>query len=362
MKKRILMLLLSLVLIVSAVTPMALAAAPATFKVQIPDELPAIGQSFDVTITVSGTGGFNRIQFMLNYNDTVLECTKVKKGNAISDFISAQNPHNTANAPGAMLAGADDSDSGKDGTLATISFKVLKSGKPGFELTRIVLGKADNTGIDFTVEGLSGKSAREQHDESGNVIGKEEQKGEGAEQLFTDVPASFWAYEQILEAAEKKLVTGYPDNTFRPNANVTRAQFVLMLWRMAGEPAANTTASFTDTTGGDWYQKALNWSVENGYVNGVGGGKFNPNGNITREQAMTILFRYDGAQSGSESMFTAQYDAHFADSATISSYAKPAVYWAVFKEIMTGKGNNIAPKAPATRAEIAVILLRYLNK
>ena len=78
---------------------------------------------------------------------------------------------------------------------------------------------------------------------------------------------------------------------------------------------------------------------------------------------MSILYRYNGSQSGVETMFTARYDELYTDSGKIAAWAKPAVYWAVYKELLTGMGGNkIAPTSPATRAQIAVILLRYMDK
>ena len=106
---------------------------------------------------------------------------------------------------------------------------------------------------------------------------------------FSDI-ASHWAKNEISAASNNGWINGYPDGTFRPDAAVTRAQFVLMLWRMCGKPAAAKAASFADASA-DWYQDALSWAVEKGYVNGLSDTRFGPDAPITRQQATAILFR-----------------------------------------------------------------------
>ncbi len=178
---------------------------------------------------------------------------------------------------------------------------------------------------------------------------------------FTDVPSHHWASAEIGKAAEMGLVTG-SGGKFRPNDPVKRSEFVMMLWRMAGSPQAGTKAAFTDVKAADWYAEAVAWASEQGYVTGANG-KFDPNGPITREQAMAILFRYSGGQPGGELLLGGIYNSHFTDSGKIASWAKPAVWWAVYKGIVGGvTADTIQPQGTATRAQIAVIFLRYLEK
>ena len=160
-------------------------------------------------------------------------------------------------------------------------------------------------------------------------------------------------------AASEGIITGYSDGTFRPDTPVTRAQFVLMLWRMCGKPAAAKAASFADASA-DWYQDALSWAVENGYVNGTGEGTFSPNGKITRQEVVTILFRYSGGQSGQEVLLYSVYDGQLADSGSIAPWAKSAMYWAIYNGVITGTSETtVSPAATATRAEVAAIFVRY---
>lgn len=151
--------------------------------------------------------------------------------------------------------------------------------------------------------------------------------------------SAHWAFASVERAAELGLVTGYSDGTFRPDTHVTRAQFVLMLWRMCGKPAAAKAASFADASA-DWYQDALSWAVEKGYVNGLSDTRFGPDAPITRQQAMAILFRLNGGQSGTELTLTGIYEQTFADSTTIASWAKDATWWAVYHELVFGVGGQ----------------------
>ena len=181
---------------------------------------------------------------------------------------------------------------------------------------------------------------------------------------FKDV-SGHWAEEFILQAGERSLVQGY-NGAYRPDDSMTRAEFVTILWRAMGEPEPKGTASFTDLTQ-DWYKKAVAWAEENVVINGVAPGTFNPNGNVTREQVAAILFRLAGSTSGMELMFTSIYDDYYKDEQTISSYAKSAVYWCIYTYVYCGEasvaeGDTLAPKADATRGQIAVMMVRYLDR
>lgn len=133
-----------------------------------------------------------------------------------------------------------------------------------------------------------------------------------------------------------------------------------MLHRMAGKPTASTAAAFTDVSQNAWYRDAVNWAAEKGYVNGTGENSFNPDGKITRQEVVTILFRYSGSQSGAETMFTAAYDSQFTDSGAIAPWAKTAMYWAIYNGVVNGTSpTTVSPTATATRAEVAAIFVRY---
>lgn len=181
---------------------------------------------------------------------------------------------------------------------------------------------------------------------------------------FSDVTGN-WAERSIEQAAEQGLVEGY-QGAYRPNDTMTRAEFVTILHRAMGAPEPAGKASFTDLTQ-TWYLDAVAWAEQNGVVNGVGGGRFDPNGNVTREQLVTILYRLAGSPSGMELMLSSVYDSQYPDSGQISSWAKQALYWSIYEQILCGEaseqiGTTLAPKAAVTRAQIAVMVTRYLEK
>ena len=180
---------------------------------------------------------------------------------------------------------------------------------------------------------------------------------------FSDV-AGNWAEAYIEQAAARGLIVGY-NGLYRPNDQMSRAEFVTILWSAAGSPAPKAPATFTDLTQA-WYQNPIAWAQENNVVSGVGGGKFDPNGTVTREQIAAILHRMAGSPTGMELMFSSMYDAQYGDSGAIGSWAKPALYWSIFNEIYCGEqtvavGQTLAPKAAASRAQIAVMMVRYLD-
>jgi hypothetical protein len=174
--------------------------------------------------------------------------------------------------------------------------------------------------------------------------------------------AGHWAESYITEAASLGLVIGN-EGLFRPDDSMTRAEFVTILWRMSGSPAPSGKASFTDLPL-NWYQDAIAWAEETGVVNGVGNGRFSPQGNVTRQQVATTLYRLSGSNTGMEALFTSLYDAQYPDSGDLGAWAKSAVYWAIYNEIYCGQssvsvGATLTPKLPATRAQIAVMVVNY---
>ena len=178
---------------------------------------------------------------------------------------------------------------------------------------------------------------------------------------FTDVPpAGNWAHAGIDYCVANGLMNGIDKTTFAPESSTTRAQFATILYRAAGEPAAAYKGTFSDVADGQWYSKAVEWAAANGIVNGVGEGKFNPDGKITREQIAAILYRYSKSPKVEGDLKA------FRDAGDVSDYAVDAMIWAVKEGIINGVGEGssaaLAPKANATRAQIATIFARYLTK
>lgn len=172
---------------------------------------------------------------------------------------------------------------------------------------------------------------------------------------FTDVPADAWYADEVGWCRENSIISGTGDTTFSPNTTMTRAMLATVLHRAAGLPSAEASVSFTDVQSGAWYSDAIAWAASTGIVGGYGNGLFGTNDPVTREQIAAILWRYAGSPA-------AEAGEAFADEASISGYAVTAVDWARANGIVGGKdGNRFDPKAGATRAEVAVMLYRYLN-
>ena len=390
-RNRILAIGIALLLAVQLLTPLACAAG-ATLKLTAPDKLPDVGQTFTVTAELTGNTGLAAVQLSLGYDDSVVECTGIENGALVAGMLAASNPYATRGGVGAILAAATTTAVKTDGSLAVFTFRVKAAGDAKLTLADALLSDTDGkalplsyslpaliaqgsgsdsgsgSGSDAEKPGTDNKKSEDdKKSEDEDKPEDEEKPADGAQEevksgSFRDVTSTHWAFASVERAAELGLVTGYSDGTFRPDTHVTRAQFVLMLWRMCGKPAAAKAASFADASA-DWYQDALSWAVEKGYVNGLSDTRFGPDAPITRQQAMAILFRLNGGQRGTELTLTGIYEQTFADSTTIASWAKDATWWAVYHELVSGVGGSrIAPEANASRAQIAAILLRYADQ
>ena len=390
-RNRILAIGIALLLAVQLLTPLACAAGT-TLKLTAPDKLPDVGQTFTVTAELTGNTGLAAVQLSLGYDDSVVECTGIENGALVAGMLAASNPYATRDGVGAILAAATTTAVKTDGSLAVFTFRVKAAGDAKLTLADALLSDTDGKALplSYSLPALiaqgsgsdsgSGSGSDAEKPGTDNKKSEDDKKSEDEEQpedkekpadgaqeevksgSFRDVTSTHWAFDSVERAAEMGLVTGYSDGTFRPDTPVTRAQFVLMLWRMCGKPAAAKAASFADASA-DWYQDALSWAVENGYVNGLSDTRFGPDAPITRQQATAILFRLNGGQSGTELTLTGIYEQTFADSTTIASWAKDATWWAVYHELVSGVGGSrIAPEANASRAQIAAILLRYADQ
>lgn len=336
-------------------------AAGTSLKIDAPASLPAVGETFTVKVDISGNPGLCAAQYTLAFDKTVITCVSASVGDVLKGTLSAANPDA---ADGAIVAAAATSPAKGDGSIGVFTFKVLKSGETGFTLKDAVFSDANGASISTNVPAAdssqkpSGTEKPEQP--KGDEPAAPSNPGENAGQTFLDVPKFFWGYESIERAAQLGYVNGVGGGKFEPNRQLTRAEFVTMLYRMADKPAANTAAGFTDVPQNAWYRDALNWAAEKGYVNGTGANTFSPDGKITRQEVVTILFRYSGSQSGAETMFTATYDSQFTDSGAIAPWATTAMYWAIYNGVVNGTSpTTVSPTATATRAEVAAIFVRY---
>lgn len=181
---------------------------------------------------------------------------------------------------------------------------------------------------------------------------------------FVDLSSEQWYYDGVNAMVLRGLFNGVSTHHFRPDSSMTRAMLVTALWRYAGEPEAGKS-TFTDVPDGLWYSKAVTWAAEQGVVSGIGQGKFDPDGNVTREQMATILYRY-AKVCGFDTEYSGDALDAFPDRDQVSGYALEPLQWAVFNGIITGTkaGSKtlLDPRGFASRAQLAVILSRYIDK
>ena len=178
---------------------------------------------------------------------------------------------------------------------------------------------------------------------------------------FTDVSEKDWFYGDVMFVYENGLMLGTSKTLFSPHGTATRGMMATILWRMEGSPAPKGKNSFTDVEAGKWYADAITWTAENGIFAGYGKDKFGPDDPITREQLAAIFYRY-ADYKGYDLTVKGNLD-KFKDADKVTDYAKTAMQWAVGSGLMKGKsGNLLDPQGTATRAEIAAMLHRFIEK
>lgn len=371
MKRRLAAWALALVTLVSVLPP-GLAAEPTRFVVgELSGPLKA-GETGEVTISLENNQGFNALQFSVVYDNAALVCEDAQLGALIEDVMAVVNP---ANGNVATVGAASLRAVTGDGPVVTLWFRATKDvEKLELKLVDTELRDAQHNILPLEIKTADPTPSKPSGGGSTSGGGttvvspkptdKPEPKPEITDKpeppAFTDL-AGHWGKEFAEKAAQAGLFKGYEDNTFRPDEAVSRAQFVTVLWRLAGTPEETRETPFTDTA--DQYidfQKAIAWGYHQGYVKGTSEETFSPESTLTRQEAMTILFRYSGSQSGMELMFTSIYDGQFQDSGDIAPWAKSAMYWGVYHELIQGTGDDsLSPLGSASRVQIAKIMTQY---
>lgn len=176
---------------------------------------------------------------------------------------------------------------------------------------------------------------------------------------FTDVSTSDWFYDDVAFVYENGLFSGTDSRSFSPNASMTRAMLVTVLYRLEGEPTVTGRSSFTDVRSGAYYEKAVIWAAANGIVTGTDSTSFSPDAKVTREQLAAILYRY--AQYRKLDTDASAKLNSFTDADSVSAYASEALGWAVSEGLINGASGKLMPKGDATRAQVAAILHRLVK-
>jgi hypothetical protein len=174
-------------------------------------------------------------------------------------------------------------------------------------------------------------------------------------QTFTDVGEDDWFRDAVYFCRDNGYFRGIDDTHFMPDGTMTRAMFVTVLYRMAGEPKVTGPNQFGDVESGEWYTDAVIWAAEQGLVDGYDNGLFGATDSVTREQMVTLLWRFSG-KAADESTDLSK----FSDADRISDWAKDAFEWAIGIGLIRGKGSGVLdPGGTATRAEVAQIAMNY---
>lgn len=181
-------------------------------------------------------------------------------------------------------------------------------------------------------------------------------KADATQMAFNDVAAGSWYYDAVKYAVDNNIMAGTSATTFAPNAKLTRSMLAQILYNHAGKPAA-AASTMSDVASGSWYASAVGWAAQKGIVTGYSDGTFKPGDSITREQLALMLYRYAGSPA-----VTGALD-NYSDASSVSAYAQDAMKWATANGIITGNGSatTLDPKGNASRAQVAVMLMRYLE-
>lgn len=260
------------------------------------------------------------------------------------------------------------SDLPSDATVLTLTFADVEQEEPAASVTYsaacvelYAAGEAEEGPVPMTVSPAETEATVRYTSTPSVVPSTSTGDSQSAEPSFVDI-SEHWAEADIEKIHAAGLVEGTGDGTtFEPDTDLSRAMFVTVLHRAKGTPEAASSAAFTDVVTGTWYSAAVDWASEVGVTTGTGDGTtFEPDEVITREQLMTLLYRYaqlEGRDVSARTELTG-----FVDTGEISSWAQEAMSWAVAEGILLGNGAQaLIPLGNATRAQMAAILVRFLD-
>ena len=180
---------------------------------------------------------------------------------------------------------------------------------------------------------------------------------------FTDLNVNAWYHDGVHFCIDEGLMEGYGGGLFGPNDTLSRAQLCQIVYNMEGQPAVTGGSAFTDVADGAWYADAVTWAAENGIVGGYGNGKYGPDDPITREQLAAILWRYAQVKGYDVSIGEDTNILSYTDAFDVSEYAIPAMQWACGAGVIEGvTDSTLVPQGDATRAQAAVMLMRFCEE
>jgi predicted RecA/RadA family phage recombinase len=361
--------------LLAGLTPLALAAGGP--ELSLSSGSGTAGGTVTLTLSVKNNPGLAAILVYLYYDTSAFSVDPSEdmkaagafqtSGSMVTNTIAQAKENDRYNGDqgkdGVLALWYSDTDLDTDGSMLTLKLHVSDSAAQGSYTVEVGYSQQDTCNA-------QGKSVSLQTTAGTVTVGGGASDGQETETPTDETPqfpdtADHWAEWYIDQAAQRGLVIG-DQGLFRPDDGMSRAEFVTVLWRASGCPKPTGKASFIDLPY-DWYQEPIAWAEENGIVNGVGGKRFDPEGEVTREQAATTLHRLAGQPAGMETMLAAVYDSQYPDSGEIGDWAKSALYWAVYNDIYCGEsqvdvGSALAPGRAATRAQVAVMMMKYLER
>ena len=262
------------------------------------------------------------------------------------------------------------------GEYGTVQFTIAHDGEFGFAMTLSAPMGRENAGhwanlywyneggedLEFVTSAQideDGSAALRLTHASQYAVVIDDESHAPVEMPFTDVPEGYWAYDAIQYVYGEGLMAGTSGSTFDPGGTTTRGQIVTILWRLSGSPQVDYLMDFSDVDPAAYYAEAIRWATSEGIAGGYGGGVFGPDDPITREQLATILYRY-AQHEGLAAVTLEENLAGYADADRISPFAVQAMNWAVGQGLINGtSATTLSPSGSATRAQVAVILMRF---
>ena len=364
--------------------------SPPHFEVRVTADTVKMDDTVYLLINLKDNAGFGATQFCITYDKEKLLLENATLGELIPNGATTSiNADIIGEINFSVISIQDITDSG---TLLVSKFKAKDDGTTKFDFKLLTYADSNGTSLNSTSSDAeiviesdvssddtesdtvvdtpetdtpntrpSGSTSTKpskptDNEKEGNIEpAQSEQQKENIQISFADVTESHWAYNQIHKVAEMGVFSGTGENIFSPDLPMTRAMFVTVLHRYAGNPEAEK-ADFSDIED-SWYTDAVSWAAQNGIVSGTGENKFSPDAYITRGQIATILCRYKNGKSLDVNLINS-----FNDSGTIPDWGKESIAWAIEQGLIMGRtGGNIAFNDNATRAETAVIFTRFLN-
>lgn len=280
----------------------------------------------------------------------------ISSGSTISIKDASGNTVYTIKAPKSVQSVVFSSSSVKDGSTYTLYEGSMKKASASATTAN------GNNGMGGGMQRPDGGNGTMTPPNGTNQQPQRPDNTNGSQQgVFTDVAANSWYAQAVDYVTKSRLMSGTSTGVFSPDSVMTRAMLVTVLWRAEGQTSASSSTSFTDVSSDSWYSSAVAWAVENGIVNGTSDTTFSPDKSVTRQEIAAILQRYAKYKSAD---ITQKADLiTYTDSASVASWASDAMAWAVNKGIITGAtATTLAPSANATRAQVATMLMRYMQQ